>query len=127
VWQETMVDGSVATIKVHQTLDAYKCLLKFIYTGEIDTMTVRNHCTELIYLAAQGQYDELITVCEEEGIKTVNLDNVLNMLLSSYHHDLKGLEAASIDYIKNNIEHFLTSSRVVSLINLEKIDLNEKE
>jgi hypothetical protein len=78
-------------------------------------------------LPHKDKYDELITVCEEEGIKTVNLDNVLNMLLSSYHHDLKGLEAASIDYIKNNIEHFLTSSRVVSLINLKKIDLNEKE
>lgn len=91
-----------AVVKVKQTLDVYKCLLTFIYTGKIETDVIRNHSLELLDLAAQGQYHALTSLCEVEAIKNIVINNVIGMLLSATRYELQDLKIACINFIKSN-------------------------
>lgn len=102
-WNETSNGNqSHAIIKVNHNLDVYRCLLTFIYTGEIDTDIVDKHSLELLDLAAQGEYDALTSMCQIKAIKIIAVNNVVHMLLSSYRHSLDLLRHACFEFIKAN-------------------------
>lgn len=99
---EQQSESHQAVVKVKQTLDVYKCLLTFIYTGKIETDVIRNHSLELLDLAAQGQYHALTSLCEVEAIKNIVMNNVIGMLLSATRYELQDLKIACINFIKSN-------------------------
>lgn len=101
-WNETANGTDHAIIRVNHNLDVYTCLLTFVYTGEIDSDIVEKYSLELLDLAAQGQYNALTSMCQKKAIKIITVNNIINMLLSSYRYSLDLLKSACFEFIKVN-------------------------
>ena len=64
-------------------------LLKFMYAGKIEPEFLNEHCEALYRAADQYDVDDLIRLCEEHLIETINVGNALVM------YDLAGSRPGS--------------------------------
>jgi hypothetical protein len=98
-WAENL-EGMVSTIRVEQSPAALRCLLRYVYTGVVETDACTSHTMDVLDLAAQHDLPALKVACENHAIKALKVDNVVSVLIASHVHELAALKAACINLIK---------------------------
>jgi speckle-type POZ protein len=81
------------------TPDAFKALLRFIYTGHCEVGML----TEDLFMAAI-KYDiqDLIQICAKEMVKKLTADNAVRLLIVSDLHQAEDLKEAAMNFITKN-------------------------
>jgi len=67
-WAETTGSSGVAEIKMDQSAQAVRALLRFMYTGEVDEAALDADCLGVMCLADQHDQTELTRLCEQHSI-----------------------------------------------------------
>lgn len=98
-WAENF-EGMVSTIRVEQSPAALRCLLRYVYTGVVETDACTSHTMDVLDLAAQHDLPALKVACETHAIKALEVSNVVSVLIASHVHELDALKAACISLIK---------------------------
>ena len=121
-WAETTgSSGGVAEIKMDQSAEAVRALLRFMYTGEADEASfecvsgVGSHLQDLFDLAAQHEQVELTAACEKHCIKGLTVKTVVPLAVAAHLHELPALKAACVELIKANAFAVTMSSAFISL------------
>jgi ankyrin repeat protein len=119
-WAETTGGERVhvAEVKMSQSGNAVRALLRFMYTGVVDEAALDANLHDVLELAAlYGQVD-LTAACEERGIKGLTIKTVVPLLMEARLHNLYRLKKACIELIKKNVANMasvMLSSSFASL------------
>ena len=110
-WLENAnADGRVSLIKMDQSAESVRALLRFMYTGETDEAACVRETMDVLDLAAQHGLSDLKAECEECVVKALSVQNVTASLVAADMHGLEKLKAACVELIKGNMAVMMTKS-----------------
>ncbi|XP_055299678.1 BTB/POZ domain-containing protein 9-like isoform X2 [Sitodiplosis mosellana] len=101
-------EAKQAEIKLEVPLDAFKAILKYIYTGCLSLAALESHQIIEIYdLAEQYGFDTLNKIILEYLTVNLTSDNCVSILNAAYLYSLDDLQAACMNFIDFNSTELL--------------------
>lgn len=107
---------------VHSTC-IIKCILKFIYTGEVEDCQFNDSASliQLLTVASEYQLNKLVSLCEEKlGHVLQTPDSCTEILSMAHLHSLSNLKRLCYDYISENAAILIINAKFMSLANDNK-------
>lgn len=95
----------------------FKVILAYLYTDTLDEVDL-DLGIELLISSDRLMLDRLKTLCEEIIIQKININNVFDVLLSTYHYNANHLKDWALKFILEN----LNESSIVEGLSLLKIE-----
>ncbi|XP_031626561.1 BTB/POZ domain-containing protein 9-like [Contarinia nasturtii] len=103
-----LVETSKNEIKLQVPLDAFKTILKYIYTGRISFVNLNvGQITDLFDLANMYQFDSLKGAISKYLNHTISIENCHSILHFSNLYSLESLRNDCLNFIDNNAIDFL--------------------
>ena len=93
--------------------NAVEEMLRFIYTNEVEN--INQVAQDLLEAADKYNIRELKKLCEDELIKEITIENVIDTLILAELHSAENLKTKAIDLIGKNINQFNNSDNWLKL------------
>ena len=97
-----------------------KIILKFLYTGEIDSLA--DHVVELLIISMEMGLVFLKKTCSEHLIETISVENVLERYIMASKYDLLDIAESCFDVIRREKYKILSSPNWRSIVR-DNVDL----
>uniref|UniRef100_A0A7E4V4A0 BTB domain-containing protein n=1 Tax=Panagrellus redivivus TaxID=6233 RepID=A0A7E4V4A0_PANRE len=119
-----LIESTSNRIEVHETsVDVFKCVLKWIYTGSVEILSVE-HAFEVLHLAHMYQITELVEKTANYLKGHLTIDNVFSILNIAVLLSLDELKTAStalaaansIEIYRHNGFHKLSSDALIEML-----------
>ena len=100
MFQHNTAENETKQLKIEDTTpDAFRALLKFIYTGQCDVGMLTG---ELIVAASRYGIQDLKKICAKEMRKNLTVDNAVELLILSDLHQANELKEGAMLFINKN-------------------------
>lgn len=106
---DNFAEATQAEIELKVPLEAFKAVLKFVYTGRISLVSLNlEQITEVCELADQYFFESLKQKISTHLIKMLSLDNCADILNASHLFSLNELQIKSLEFMDENCSELLT-------------------
>ena len=90
-------------------------LLKFIYTGQLDSKVLEENVFSLLGLSAQYMLSSLQKLCEHRCVKTLSWENIKDVLIFANQHESNELKNSCFDFIRSDSTAVLSNPNMLKL------------
>ncbi len=80
-----------------------EAFLKFVYTGEFKE-EMKQHAQALLAVGDKYGINDLVALTEQELIRTMNLENVIDTFLQAHMHNVQNLRKKALKFIISNFD-----------------------